>query len=109
MVGFSTLGHKSISSASIFDFGQFLTSGIVLSGQKQLNMIFVGIFEDKKFFVQKYNFSQWSPLCSKLKIFNKKFLSRMILKTYHLRPFLSVEFKFGNENFVKPSGKLPKH
>ena len=37
------------------------------------------------------------------------FLSRMILKTYDLRPFLSVEFKFGNENFVKLSGKPPKH
>ena len=33
----------------------------------------------------------------------------MILKTYDLRLFLSVEFKFGNENFVKPSGKPPKH
>ena len=33
----------------------------------------------------------------------------MISKTYDLRPFLSVEFKFGNENFVKPSGKTPKH
>ena len=33
----------------------------------------------------------------------------MILKTYDLRPFLSVEFKFGNENSVKPSGKPPKH
>ena len=33
----------------------------------------------------------------------------MILKTCDLRPFLSVEFKFGNENFVKPSRKPPKH
>ena len=53
MVGFSTFGHKSISSASIFDFGQFLTSGIVLSGQKQLDTIFAGIFEDKKIFRSK--------------------------------------------------------
>ena len=33
----------------------------------------------------------------------------MISKTYDLRPFLSVEFKFDIENFVKPSGKPPKH
>ena len=69
MVGFSTFGHKSISSAFIFNFGQFLTAGIVLSGQKQLDTIFVGIFEDKKFFVQKYNLLQWSPLVFKIKNF----------------------------------------
>ena len=33
----------------------------------------------------------------------------MILNTYDLRPFLSVEFKYGNENFVKPCGKPSKH
>ena len=32
----------------------------------------------------------------------------MISKPYDLKPFLGVEFKFGNENFVKPSGKPPK-
>ena len=69
MVSFSTFGHKSISSASIFDFGQFLTPGIVLSGQKQLDTIFVGIFEDKKFFVLKYNLLQWSPLVFKINNF----------------------------------------
>ena len=33
----------------------------------------------------------------------------MILKTYDFRPLLSVEFKFGNENFVKTTGKPLKH
>ena len=63
----------------------------------------------KNFSFKNIIFYNGPPLCSKLKIFDKKFLSRMILRTYDLRPFLSVEFKFGNENFVKPSGKPPKY
>ena len=49
------------------------------------------------------------PCVQNRKFLTKNFLSQMISKTYDLRPFLSVEFKFGNENFVKPSGKPPKH